>query len=177
MQIARRYEISEDDPGGLLHSTICLRTDTATFCLNKSTRLGHHLSFKFELFTFPFWNIIPVWDSNKSTFIHASYPTLNPIRIRLMKTSQNSKKRLASQRIIINNKLSTKRKPCSANYFCFRHWCHEFPGVVGMLWPPSTDPDREARDGIIVAIDHPFCELKSRTPLGCSLDWINIHDL
>lgn len=30
VQIARRYEISEDDPGGLPHSTICLRTGTAT---------------------------------------------------------------------------------------------------------------------------------------------------
>lgn len=37
VQIARRYEISEDDPGGLPHATICLRTETATFYLNKST--------------------------------------------------------------------------------------------------------------------------------------------
>lgn len=37
VRVARRYEISEDDLGGLPHSTICLRTGTATFCLDKST--------------------------------------------------------------------------------------------------------------------------------------------
>lgn len=105
---------------------------------------------------------------------------LTPFVFTLWKPHKILTRGLASQRIIINNKLSTKHKSFSANNFCFRlrHWCHEFPAVDGMLWPPSTDPDWEARDfSIIAAIDRPFWELKSRTPLGSSLDWINIHDL